>query len=428
MEVVDYLNNPEKYIELGAKAPRGLLLYGEPGNGKTLLAKAVAGESGVNFISQPGSAFVDKYVGEGASAVRALFKEARKFSPCVLFIDEIDALGGNRDTGHDEKNQTLDQLLTEIGGFNDTDQIVVIAATNRLETLDPALVREGRLGKKIYISMPSIKDREEILLVHLSKLPKYKIDAKLWAERTRGFSGASLAGLVEGAAMQAVREKAPLITDNHMSLSRDRILIGLPQVRDIDPTILRRVAYHELGHAVVSIVLGSPVEKVTVEPRGVALGLTLIEGKDDPLLETENDVRKELAMMMGGRAAEELFIGEITGGASNDMERASIRARHAVKILGLGGMAPYIPAHTNLDVNIEKYAEAWVLDSYKTAYGILSEFQEPIHKIKDMLLDEKTISGLQVQAVLDDYLKGDVAKKDWLFKHFSDKIKIDNPL
>ncbi len=428
MEVVDFLNNPEKYEKLGAKAPRGVLLNGEPGNGKTLLARAIAGESGAAFIEQTGSSFVDKFVGEGASSVRALFKEARKQAPCVIFIDEIDAVGGNRESGHEERRQTLNQLLYEMDGFLKTDKIVVVAATNLIHTLDPALTREGRLGKHIYIQMPSIKDREEILRLNLIKLPNYDVDAKLWSERTRGFSGALLTGLVEGAAMQAVREGASTVTDKHMSMARDRIVIGLPQNRDVNPDILRRVAYHELGHAVVSIVLGSPVEKVTVEPRGGALGVTVIEGKDDALLETEMDVRKDLAMMMGGRAAEALFIGEITGGASNDMQRASERARHAVKIMGLGGMAPYIPAHTDLDVNIEKYASAWVHDSYETATQILTQFQEPIHKIKETLLDEKTISGNQVQDVLNDYLKDDVTNKDWIIKTFSDSLNINKPL
>jgi cell division protease FtsH len=422
MEVVDFMNNPSKYKRMGGKTPRGVLLYGKPGNGKTLLARAIAGECGVAFIEQSASSFVDKFVGEGASSVRALFKQARKMGPCVIFIDEIDALGASRDTAHEERIQTLNELLQQMDGFNPLDRVLIIGATNRMETLDEGLTREGRLGKHIFIPMPNEKERAEIIEVNLKNIPNHTINANMWAKRTKGFSGATLTGLINNAVFYAVREDAEIVTDAHVAEARDRIVIGLPQVQELNPLISERIAYHELGHAVVSIVLGTPVEKITIEPRGAALGVTVIEEKEEMLLETETDVRKTLSMMMGGRAAEELFLGELTGGAVNDMERASEKARHAVKMMGLGGLAPYIPKHTDFDKNVENHAKAWVFDCYQTALDILTEFKPSVEKLKTILITEKTIAGFVAEEEINHQLTDVLKSKKWLINSNTQKL------
>ena len=298
IEIVDYLRDPSRYVKVGAQVPKGILLYGPPGNGKTMLAKAIAGEADANFLTQQADSFVELYVGQGAAAVRNLFKEARKLKPCVIFIDEIDALGASRTSGgNDERTQTLNALLSEMDGFGDNTGLVVVAATNRIEELDPALVRPGRFDRKVLINYPSRNDRYEILKVHCENRPLSGVDLSYWADQTKNFSGAELAQLVNEAAIESARQNKTIITDFEFSLAKDKIIMGVKEGdRMTSMKDKKFVAFHELGHALMRIKTGGKVEKVSISPRGLSLGVTITASNPDEevILQTENDIFNEL--------------------------------------------------------------------------------------------------------------------------------------
>ncbi len=390
-EMVDYLRNPQAMAELGARAPRGVLLYGPPGNGKTLLAKAVAGEAGVTFLEQDASSFVQLYVGAGAMAVRKLFKEARKRAPCVIFIDEIDAVGTKRfggAGGHDERLQTLNALLSEMQGFQENSGILVMAATNALEHLDPALTRPGRFDRKVHIPLPGREDRRDILLYYLKKLPRASVDAEQLASRSNGFSAADLEHWVNESAVEASRSHDTVVQDIHFSLSRDRILVG---PRNFGVVLSERerdiTAWHEAGHAVVRLATGGEVDKISILPRGQALGVTYsMPEEEERLLATRESLYKELLVLMAGRAAEQIYVGNVSAGAVNDMERASFIARQAVSRMGLGSFGPYVPEGRDLVAKAEQEAMQWVQEAYRDAVATLQVYREAMQWLHAQLL------------------------------------------
>lgn len=404
VEVVDYLRDPEVFRRAGARPPRGVLLYGPPGTGKTLLAKAVAGEAQASFIEQNAASFVRIFAGAGADSVRKLFTEARKSKPCVVFIDEIDAVGGARagSGSHDERVQCLNALLAEMDGFADNTGLVVIAATNRLDTLDDALVRPGRFDRKVHVPLPGKEDRIAILEIHAKRLPNIAADLKHWAEQTQGFSGADLAGLVNEAAIEAARSKKSEIGDEEFTKARDRIMLG---ARDHGRKLSEKdriyVAHHELGHAFVRKHFGGRVEKISILPRAGSLGVTISIAEEEKLLMTPDQVRREIAVLMGGRAAEQVFFGTVTGGAADDMERASKLAREAIHRYGFDGMGPYVPAHESLLRESELRAADWVKDGYQTALGIIEEHRDEMDRLARILVEQEEIS----EAVLDSVWK-----------------------
>ena len=405
-EVVDYLKSPERFAKTGARAPRGVLLYGPPGNGKTLIAKAVAGEAHASYLEQNASSFVQLFVGMGAMRVRDLFKEARKNRPCVIFIDEIDAIGGHRGAGgNDERLQTINALLAELDGFENNDGLVVIAATNRLENLDEALIRPGRFDRKIFVPLPGKLDRLEILNAHAARIPRITANLSSWSERTQGFSGAYLANLVNEAAMEAARRGADTVTDDDFSKARDRMLMGPRNhghlLSDKERTV---IAHHEAGHACARIISGCGVlEKASILPHGSALGVTMSGQGDERLLVTRSDVEKEIFVLMGGRAAEEIFFGEITSGSSNDMERASKMARDAMLRYGVDESSPYVPEHDTLVADVEKRAAEWMSVIYGKTVSALKDERDFVFKVAEKLLlddevDGDTISSLRGRA------------------------------
>lgn len=396
LEIVDYLREPERYKLVGARPPRGVIMYGPPGNGKTLLAKALAGEAQAHFLEQSASSFVQIYAGEGARAVRRLFEEARKFKPCVVFIDEIDAIGQARaQGGHDERIQTLNALLTEMDGFADNDGIVVVAATNRLEVLDEALIRPGRFDRKVSIPLPARDDRLAILKVHAARLPAISANLDHWANQTQGFSGASLASLVNEAAIEAARLDRPEVTDIEFASARDRVLIGARDIaRRPNGRDRRFVAFHELGHALMRLSVGGQVEKVSIQPRGMALGVTVTSMADDEaLLMTESEIKQEIAVLMGGRAAEAVFCNAITTGASDDMARASQMARQSVLRYGFESHGPYVPESKVLLKQMEVKARALVMSAYDQALATMGAHKEAIEALAESLMVEEELEG-----------------------------------
>ena len=341
-EVVDFLKNPEKYESIGAKIPRGILLMGAPGTGKTLLAKAVAGEAEVPFFSISGSEFVEMFVGVGASRVRDLFKKAKQEAPAIIFIDEIDSVGRARGAGvgggHDEKEQTLNQILAEMDGFESEEQVVVIAATNRPDVLDYALMRPGRFDRKITLSLPDVKAREKILNIHIRKVQiDSSIDLEKVAKISIGFSGADLANLVNEAAMHAAREGQKQVTQDDFMYARDRIIMGVEQEFVLDEKDKKRVAIHESGHVLAALLLehADPIEKVSIIPRGQALGMT----EQLPLKDIKNFPKDylldKIGVMLGGRAAEQTLLGDLSSGAANDLKEATSLATHMVSQWGM---------------------------------------------------------------------------------------------
>lgn len=342
-EVVDFLRYPKKYLELGAKIPKGILLSGAPGTGKTLLARAVAGEAGVPFFSDSGSDFVEMFVGVGASRVRDLFDQAKKNSPCIIFIDEIDAVGRMRGAGygggHDEREQTLNQLLVEMDGFGPNEGIIVIAATNRPDVLDPAILRPGRFDRQIVVHRPDVKGRLEILKVHTRGKPlDGDVDLETIARRTPGYTGADLANLANEAALLAARAHQRTICMHDFEEAAERIMAG-PQKRTrvISEKEKRAVAFHESGHTLVGMVVehGDPVHKVTIIPRGMAMGYTLPLPEEDRYLVTRSQILDQVAMALGGRAAEELVFGEVSTGAQNDLEKSTAMVRQMITEYGM---------------------------------------------------------------------------------------------
>lgn len=407
LEVVDYLRDPARFDRVGARPPRGVLLYGPPGNGKTLIAKAVAGEAKAAFREQNASAFMQMFVGMGAARVRDLFREARKNAPCVIFIDEIDSIGASRmgsgsGGGHDERIQTINALLAELDGFADNRGIVVVAATNRLEQLDEALVRPGRFDRKVYVPLPGRLDRAAILAVHARRVPRLSADLGRWADRAQGFSGADLANLVNEAAVEAAREGREEVTDVDFSRARDRILMGpRNHGHSLTDSERRVIAYHEAGHAALRALGGEGLlEKVSILPRGLALGVTVSAQEEERLLITRKQVENEILILMGGRAAEEIFCGQVTSGASNDMERASHLARSAITRYGFDGFGPYIPEHSELAKEIELKAAKWVKDAYERALETLAQHRGGVEAVVAELLANDEIEGERVLAAL----------------------------
>ncbi len=420
-EVVDFLRNPQKYTQIGARIPHGLLLVGPPGTGKTLLARAAAGEAGVQFLSISGSDFVEMYVGVGASRVRDLFEQARKVAPAMIFIDEIDAVGRRRGTGlgggHDEKEQTLNQLLVEMDGFSRTEGVIVLAATNRPDILDPALLRPGRFDRQIYVDAPDAKGREEILKVHAKgKRLDDSVNLKTVAKATPGFTGADLSNLINEAAIMAARDNRPALSMKDLNDAMMKITAGpekrssLPQRKDLKVT-----AIHEAGHAVASYYLTTrePVLQITIIPRGRSLGATWYLPKDDGSNKTRNEMYEELVSLLGGRVAEALFVGDITVGASNDIDRASQLARDMVARYGmcenLGTISYTSEGEVFIGRDYEKtksYSEkfAGTIDdevkalmdrAYAQCADILRTNEEKLRRVVDYLLEHEKMSGQQ---------------------------------
>lgn len=428
-EIKDFLENPAKYQSMGAKIPRGCLLVGPPGTGKTLLARAVAGEAGVPFFSISGSDFVEMFVGVGASRVRDLFKEAKEASPAIIFIDEIDAVGRQRGAGlgggHDEREQTLNQLLVEMDGFEANDSVVLIAATNRADVLDPALLRPGRFDRQIVVDAPDVKGREHILRVHAANKPLANdVDLTRLAKLTPGFTGADLSNLLNEAAILSARRNKNIITDQEVQESMERVIAGPERKgRVMDEQTRKTIAYHESGHALVGHLLehADPVHKISIISRGRALGYTLSIPQEDKMLNSRNEMRDDLAVFLGGRVAEELFCDDITTGASNDLERATKMARSMVTNYGMSSdLGVQIFGQPNHEVflgrdygNTQDYSEETarrideevariMKEAHDRAYEILSAHREQMDLMASVLLERETVDGEACTALLDN--------------------------
>ena len=426
-EVVDFLRDPDKYTKIGARIPHGLLLVGPPGTGKTLLARAVAGEAEVQFLSISGSDFVEMYVGVGASRVRDLFDQAKKIAPAIIFIDEIDAVGRKRGSGlgggHDEKEQTLNQLLVEMDGFGRTEGVIVLAATNRPDILDPALLRPGRFDRQIQVGRPDVKGREDILKVHAKgKRLDESVNLKTIARSTAGFTGADLSNLLNEAAIMAARDNRPVLTMEDLNEAMMKIIAGPAKKSRVQTRKdLRTTAIHEAGHAVATYKLPTqdPVRHITIIPRGQSLGSTWSLPHDDSSNMTRNEMYEEIVSLLGGRAAEELFLGDITVGASNDIDRATKLAKDMVARYGMCeklGTVSYLDdgeVFIGRDYQTTKsYSEkvaATIDDEVKLlidrAYGhckqILSENADKLNELTEYLLTHESIGGEQFEALME---------------------------
>ncbi len=426
-EVVEFLKHPKKYNDLGAKIPKGVLLYGPPGTGKTLLAKAVAGEAGVPFFSISGSDFVEMFVGVGASRVRDLFEQAKKSAPCIVFIDEIDAVGRQRGAGlgggHDEREQTLNQLLVEMDGFGANEGIIMIAATNRPDILDPALLRPGRFDRQIVVDRPDIKGRQEILKVHVKGKPiSPEVELGVIARRTPGFTGADLSNLVNEAALMAARKNKNKIDMPEMEEAAARVIMG-PERRSrvISDKEKRLTAYHEGGHTLVGMLLDNtdPVHKVTIIPRGRAGGYTLSLPKEDRYYATRSEMLDELKVLLGGRVAEALVLKEISSGASNDLQRATSLARQMICEYGMSPeLGPMTFGHRQDQVflgrdigrdkdyseevaaKIDKEIRKFIDEAYQKTESLLNENMDKLHLIADALIERETLEGEEIDQLM----------------------------
>src|SRR5919197_249799 len=414
LEVVDFLRHPKRFERLGARVPKGILLYGPPGTGKTLLAKAVANESGAAFYSQSASAFVEMFAGLGASRIRRLFKEARKHSPSIVFIDELDAVGAAR-TGHGfnrEQDQTLNQLLVELDGFNKADQVVVMGASNRLQDLDPALLRPGRFDRQMLVAPPDLAGREEILQVHTRGKPlAADVDLAVIARQTAGLTGADLANICNEAAIFAGRRKLERIGQAEFEAAMERVVAGLQQRRVVSEKEKRILAYHEAGHALMSYLMGDalPVQKVTIVSRGQALGYTLNLPAEDRYLHTKEELVDWMTIALAGRAPEQVVFGRVTNGAANDLEKATELARSMVFEYG---MSDVVSSRT---VRADNYAlseetkrlrdaeQGRLTDlAYREALRLLIKHRGALDRIAGALLEKETLVREEIESLLAD--------------------------
>ena len=434
-EVVDFLKNPEKFTEIGARIPHGLLLVGPPGTGKTLLARAVAGEADVQFLSISGSDFVEMYVGVGASRVRDLFEQAKKIAPAIIFIDEIDAVGRKRGSGlgggHDEKEQTLNQLLVEMDGFARTEGVIVLAATNRPDILDPALLRPGRFDRQIHVGRPDVKGREEILKVHArDKKLDASVNLKTVARSTAGFTGADLSNLLNEAAIMAARDNRPVLTMEDLNEALMKITAGPAKKSRVQTRKdLKETAIHEAGHAVAMYHLPThdPVRHITIIPRGQSLGATWYLPADDSANLTRNQMYEQIVSLLGGRVAEALFIGDISVGASNDIDRATKLARDMVARYGMCeklGTVSYLDGgevfigrdNQTTKSYSEKFAgtiddevKALIDKAYDHCKQILSDNSEKLNKVVEFLLEKESMTGEQFEAIMEGREAGEMS-------------------
>jgi cell division protease FtsH len=425
-EIIDFLKEPQKFQKLGGRIPKGVLLVGPPGTGKTLLARAIAGEANVPFFSISGSDFVEMFVGVGASRVRDLFEQGKKNAPCIIFIDEIDAVGRHRGAGlgggHDEREQTLNQLLVEMDGFESNEGVILIAATNRPDVLDPALLRPGRFDRRVVVARPDVKGREGILAVHVRKIPLSEdVDVSVIARSTPGFSGADLANLVNEAALNAARMNQKTVMQEDFEMAKDKVLMGVARKSLIISDQEKRVtAYHEAGHAMVAAMIegADPLHKVTIIPRGMALGLTQQLPVDDRHTYPRPYLEGQLSIMMGGRLAEELFLETMTTGAGNDIEQATDLARKMVCQFGMSSLGPLtfgkqeeqiflgreIAQHRDYSehtaVAIDEEVRRFVTHAYDRAKTILTENREALIRIAEALLERESLDATEIKALI----------------------------
>ena len=425
-EIVEFLKDPQRFIDLGARIPKGVLLVGPPGTGKTLLAKAVAGEAGVNFLSISGSDFVELYVGVGASRVRDLFDQAKKDSPAIVFIDEIDAVGRQRGAGlgggHDEREQTLNQLLVEMDGFSANEGVIVLAATNRVDILDPALLRPGRFDRQIYVGHPDIKGREAVLRIHARNKPLAEdVSLAEIAKATVGFTGADLENLMNEAALLAARKKAMFITNDDLHEAVLKVIAGPEKKSRVVTEHARKLtAYHEAGHAIVINALETtdPVHQITIIPRGGAGGMTISLPQEDKSYQSKKELTEQVAVCLGGRVAEQLMLGDISTGASNDLERATAIARAMVTKYGMSeklGTVVFDNGHDEVFIGrsmaqartyseeiagqIDEEIRAIIDGAYHRCEEILSQQKEQLIKVAEYLLEHETMSAEEFQQV-----------------------------
>ena len=425
-EIIEYLREPQRFQKLGGRIPKGVLLVGPPGTGKTLLARAVAGEANVPFFSISGSDFVEMFVGVGASRVRDLFEQGKKNAPCIIFIDEIDAVGRHRGAGlgggHDEREQTLNQLLVEMDGFESNDGVILVAATNRPDVLDPALLRPGRFDRRVVVGLPDIRGREEVLRVHVKKVPvSDDTNLNVLARGTPGFSGADLANMVNEAALSAARMNRKQVTMYDFELAKDKVLMGAERKSMLLSDGEKKVtAYHEAGHALVSVLRdhSDPIHKVTIIPRGMALGVTIFL-PDDRHNVTRDYLETRLAMAYGGRVAEEIFLGQMSTGAGNDIERATELARAMVCEYGMSRLGPLafgkkeeqiflgreISQHRDFSEETARQIDLEVRriidEAYQSARSLLEANQEAMHRIAAALIERETIDAEEVRLLIE---------------------------
>ncbi len=426
-EIIEFLREAQKFQKLGGRIPKGVLLVGPPGTGKTLLARAVAGEANVPFFSISGSDFVEMFVGVGASRVRDLFEQGKKNAPCIIFIDEIDAVGRHRGAGlgggHDEREQTLNQLLVEMDGFESNEGVILMAATNRPDVLDPALLRPGRFDRRVVVNRPDVRGREEILRVHTRKIPLADdVDLSVLARGTPGFSGADLANMVNEAALSAARQNRKAVLMYDFELAKDKVLMGVERKSLILTEEEKKVtAYHEAGHALVAAKLpnSDPLHKVTIIPRGMALGVTMQLPIDDKHNYTKEYLETEIAIMMGGRIAEEMFLNQMSTGAGNDIERATELARKMVCEFGMSDLGPLtfgkkeeqiflgreIAQHRDYSeataIKIDDEVRRMIGQGYNTAKGILGENNDTLVRIALALLEREVLDANEIKLIIE---------------------------
>jgi len=448
-EVVDFLKNPRKYLELGAKIPRGVLLIGPPGSGKTLLAKAIACEAGVPFFSISGSEFVELFVGVGSARIRSLFQEARRAGRAIIFIDEIDSIGKIRGVGitggHEEREQTLNQLLAEMDGIGREEGILVFAATNRPELLDPALLRPGRFDRRIILDLPDIKEREEILKIHCRGKPlALNVNLREIAERTPGFSGADLANVVNEAAILAARRGKKQIFQEELLEAIDKVLLGPERKSHVLTKKEKEIAaYHEAGHAIVSAFLkeAEPVRKISIIPRGLAAGYTLKSPAEERRIKTKSEFLAEMATLLGGYCAEILKFGEISTGAANDLERATDLAKRLVMEYGMSSLGPitfgkkeelaflgvreiYRDFSEKIAEKIDKEVEKFIKNAQNTAMGILKRKRKILENLAQRLIEKETIEREEFERIIGKSAKKELGSRNFKIANF--KLQMAN--